>query len=253
MTDPAPSLDLLPGIPADKVAERLARSPGSEFSTGKFTSPESSAALAVNAFGWFIDRAKSLPAMAGVPMGAPETIEIEAEMRLPWRGGPHPWLDAVVSTATTMVGIESTRYEPFRPRKANSFPPNYDEYDWGEGMARYTSLRLALTSGKKTYRHLDAVQLVKLAFGMKVQGTKRGRGAVLVYLHAAPDTWANGKALDRDSITRHAAEAADFARAVKGDDVVFMPMRWADLLDQWAKKPDLAPHVKELHQRFGTV
>lgn len=253
MNTSATPLDLLPGVPADKVLERLARSPGCEYSTGKFSSPESSSALAVNAFGWFIDRAKSLPALPSVPMGNPEIVEIEAEMRLPWRGGPHPWLDAVVSTPTTMVGIECARYEPFRPRKANVFSANYDDYDWGDSMARYTSMRLALTSGKKTYRHLDAVQLIKLAFGMKVQGTKRGRGAVLIYLHASPDSWANGKALDPDSIARHYAEIADFARAVKGDDVVFMALHWADLLDQWAKKPEIAPHVKELRQRFGTV
>lgn len=249
MTDPA----FLPGVPAEAVLASLRRSPGSELASGKFDSPESSAALVANAFGWFLDRPKALPPLPGVPMGQPETVEIEAEMRFPWTGGRHPWLDASITTPTTLVGVESKRYEPFRPGKAMGFSEAYDSRDWGKGMARFTAMRRALTEGKQTYRHLDAVQLVKHAYGLKTQSVKRARGAVLVYLFAEPAQWASGKQVSADGIARHRAEVADFARAVRGDDVTFVPLRWADLIDQWAKDPALFSHATALKGWFGSV
>jgi hypothetical protein len=249
VTDPA----FLPGVSAEAVLAALGRSPGNEVASGKFDSPESSAALAVNAFGWFLDRPRSLPPLPGVPMGLPVTVAVEAEMRFPWSGGRHPWLDAAVTTATTLVGVESKRYEPFRPGKANSFSEAYDSRDWGKGMARYTAMRLALTEGRQSYRCLDAVQLVKHAYGLRTQSVKRGLGAVLVYLHAAPATWANGKPVSPEAIARHQAEIADFARAVRGDDVTFVALRWSDLLADWAKVPALAAHVDAIRTRFGPL
>lgn len=245
--------EFLPGVPAAAVLAALSRAPGSELASGKFASPESSAALAANAFGWFLDRPRLMLPLPGVPMGLPDTVEIEAELRFPWRGGRHPWLDAVITTATTLVGVESKRYEPFRPGKASSFSEAYDSRDWGKGMARYTAMRQALTEARQNYRCLDAVQLVKHAYGLRTQSVKRGLGAVLVYLHAAPATWANGKPVSPEAIARHQAEIADFARAVKGDDVAFVPLRWADLLADWAKMPAMADHAAAITARFGPL
>jgi hypothetical protein len=249
MTDPA----FLPGVPAESVLAALRRSPGSELASGKFDSPESSAALVANAFGWFLDRPKVLPPLPGVPMGQPDTVEIEAEMRLPWTGGRHPWLDAAITTPTTLVGVESKRFEPFRPGKAVGFSEAYDSRDWGKGMARFTGMRRALAEGRQTYRHLDAVQLVKHAYGLKTQSVKRARGAVLVYLYAEPAQWASGKPVSSDDIAHHRAEVAGFARAVRGDDVTFVALRWADLLDQWAKDAALFAHATALKGWFGSV
>lgn len=249
MSDPT----FLPGVPADAVLAALGRSPGNELASGKFDSPESSAALAVNAFGWFLDRPRSMLPLPGVPMGLPEALEIEAELRFPWSGGRHPWLDAVITTPTTLVGIKSTRYEPFRPGKASSFSEAYDSRNWGRGMARFTAMRLALTEGRQSYRCLDAVQLVKHAYGLRTQSVKRGLGAVLVYLHAAPPTWASGKPVSRDAIARHQAEITDFSRAVKGDDVTFIALRWSDLLADWAKAPAMTAHAAAIKDRFGPL
>ena len=249
MSDPS----FLPGVPGAAVLAALARSPGNEVASGKFDSPESSAALAVNAFGWFLERPRSMLPLPGVPMGLPEALEIEAELRFPWSGGRHPWLDVAITTANTLVGVESKRYEPFRPRKATTFSEAYDTRDWGKGMARYTAMRLALTEGRQSYRCLDAAQLVKHAYGLRTQSLKRGLGAVLVYLHAAPATWASGKPVSPEAIARHRAEIADFARAVKGDDVTFVPLRWADLLADWARMPALSAHAATIRDRFGTL
>ena len=156
-----------------------------------------------------------------------------------------------VTTATSFVGICARRYEPFRPAKANRFAEPFDSVDWGSGMARFDAIRAALTQGSLAYRHLDAVQLVKQAYGLRNQAHRRARGAVLVYLHAAPAAWANGKPVDQASIARHAAEVDDFAKRVKGDDVAFSRLRWSDLVAQWASLPALAPHAAALQDRLG--
>ena len=249
MTHPA----FLPGVPAEAVLAALQRSPGNEVGSGKFDSPESSSALAANAFGWFLERPDLLPPLPGVPMGKPVGLEIEAEMRFPWSGGRHPWLDVAITTATTLVGVEAKRYEPFRPAKATVFSEAYDSRDWGPGMAAYDALRAELTAGRLRFRHLDAVQMVKHAYGLRTQGMKRGRGAVLVYLHASPVAWASGKPVDPGAIRAHAAEVAAFAGRVKGADVTFLALRWSDLLAQWDGVPALAAHAGAIRGRFGVV
>ena len=238
----------LPGVPADAVLAALARLPGLDLD-----SPDSSAALVANTFGWFLNRPRLLLPFPGVPMGLPETVELGVEMQLPMRSVRHPRLDAVVTTPTTLVGIVSKRYQPFRPAKATAFTEPFDSRDWGPGMARFGAMRQALATGRQTYRHLDAVSLVKQAYALRTQSVKRGRGAALVYLHAAPSHWANGKPVDPKAITRHQSEVTDFARAVKGDDVTFVALRWSDLLAQWAKQPALAAHATALTGWFGAL
>lgn len=243
----------LPGVPEAAVLASLKRSPGNELASGKFDSPESSAALAVNAFGWFLDRPDLLPALPGVPMGRPRAVEVETEMRFPWSGGRHPWLDAAITTETTLVGVESKRYEPFRPKKASTFSEAYGGRDWGAGMSRFNALRHALEAGDQSFRCLDAVQLVKHAYGLRTQGMKRARGAVLVYLHALPAAWASGKPLDPALGAQHETEIARFAEAVAGSDVTFVALRWRDLLAQWAASPALAAHAAAITARFGPL
>lgn len=243
----------LPGVPAQAVLSALRRSPGNELASGKFASPESSAALAANAFGWFLDRPGQLPPLPDVPMGQPEQVEVEAEMHFPWRGGRHPWLDAAITTPTTLVGVESKRYEPFRPQKSVTFSEAFDSRDWGTGMQPFTRLRRALVAGQASFQALNAAQLVKHAYGLRHQAVKRGRGAVLVYLYAEPATWASGKPVDPARITLHRAEVARFAKAIHGADVTFCALRWSDLVAQWAKTPALAPHAAAITAQFAPL
>ena len=99
----------------------------------------------------------------------------------------------------------------------------------------------------------EYVQLVKHAYGLKTQSVKRARGAVLVYLYAEPAEWASGKPVSPDAIARHRAEVADFARAVRGDDVTFVTLRWSDLLSQWSREPALFAHATALRGWFGAL
>ena len=243
--------EFLPDLPVEGILECLKRSPGNELRSGKFDSPDSSAALVANAFGWFLNRPLVLPDLPGVPAGQVQSVTLEAEMRFPWTGGRHPWLDVGIETDTTLIGIESKRYEPFRPAKATGFAEVYDKPVWGEKMTRFTALRDALVAGEESFVALDAVQLIKQAYGIYTRSQKRALGAVLVYLYAEPATWANGKQVDPARIALHRREVAAFGRAVAGDSVVFVPIRWADLLEQWAGQPALKAHVRGLRERFS--
>lgn len=245
-------MEFLPGVPAEAVLSCLRRSPGNELGSGKSGSPESSAALAVNGLGWFIGRAGLLPQLPGVPMGRPEEVRIEVEMRFPWRGGRHPWLDAAVMTQTTLVGIESKRFEPFRPGKVADFSPAFDR-NWGGGLSRHVALMRDLAQGRALFRTLDAAQLVKHAFGLATQAQKQGRGAVLVYLYAEPLHWASGKAVDPGLIALHRTEIDTYAARVSGDLVTFVPLRWRDLLAQWAGDAALSGHAAAVSARFGPL
>ncbi len=250
MTDPVP--DFLPDLPVDRIMGSLRLSPGHEIRTGKFDSPESSAALVANAFGWFLTRPASLPHLPGVPAGAVLSVELESEMRYPWAGGGrHPWLNVGLATQTTLIGIRARRYEPFRPAKNTGFADVYDRPVWGPNMNRYTQLQRDLVEGAVEFECLDAVQLVKDAYGIRTRAEKRALGAVLVYLYAEPALWANGKPVDPARIAQHRREVAAFSKAVAGDNCVFVPVRWTDLLHQWSKMPALKAHVLGLRAKFG--
>ena len=186
-------------------------------------------------------------------LGAVEAVDLAAEMRFPWSGGRHPWLDVAIMTHTTLVGVAARRYEPFRPAKQTGFADVYDRPVWGPNMARYTALALQLIEGTADYRSLNAAQLVKDAYGIRTRASKRALGAVLVYLYAEPAAWASGKPVDAAAKARHRAEIARFGATVAGDDVVFVPLRWGDLLRQWAQVPALSSHVAALRARFGDL
>lgn len=249
-----PMTNLLPHLPADLILAALNRSPGNEIRTGKFDSPESSAALVANGFGLFLDRPADLPPLPGVPMGPVQAVDLEAEMRFPWSGGRHPWLDVSLTTATTLVGIESKRFEPFRPAKATGFSEVYDRPVWGAQMTRYTRLMHDLVAGTVAFQALDAVQLVKHALGLRTRAEKQAKGAVLVYLYAEPPLWPRtGKPVDPARIRAHRHEVAQFAGLVKGDQVTFVALRWAELLADWAGRPGLAPHAAAVAERFGPL
>ena len=56
----------LPGVPGPEIEAIFDVVAGNEIATGKFDSPESSAALAANAFGFFLQRASELPGPSAV-------------------------------------------------------------------------------------------------------------------------------------------------------------------------------------------
>lgn len=245
--------EFLPDLPVDMILDALGRAPGNELKSGKIDSPESSSALAVNAFGWFLNRPDMFPMLPG-GMGQAKSVEVEAEMRFPWAGGKHPWLDAAIVTDRCLIGVESKRYEPFRPLKNNTFAESYDRKVWGEKMVGYTSIRRTHANGARRFSCLDDVQLVKHAYGLRTEGQRRHLKPVLLYLYAEPMAWANGKAVDPAKIAAHQADIELFAKTVEADEVAFVPMTWTAMLALWNRgKMPLAQHAARVAERFGPL
>ena len=240
----------LPGIPVARVIAAFARAGGQEIESGKLASPESSAALAANCFGWFMERPADLPPFPGLPgLGWPALeVDIECQMRFPWRGGRHPWLDAAIQTPTHLIGIESKRFEPFRDSKTASLSPAYDRAGaWGDSMAPWQAMRDALRANPALFHHLDAAQLVKHALGLLTQARRVGKTPLLVYLYAEPSS-RDGKPIPPDTHARHRAEIASLATAVAGAEVGFHATSYRDWLSHW---PDPArTHAERLIARF---
>ena len=224
----------LPGVPVEAIAAALSRAGGKEIESGKLASPESSAALAVNSFGFFLNRPAGLPPFPPLTdLDWPATqVEVERQMRFPWRGGRHPWLDAAVETATHLIGVESKRYEPFRDAKSVSLSDAYDRDVWGPDMQPYCEMRDALRAGSVAFTYLDATQLVKHAYGLVTEGHRIGRQPVLLYLFAEP-AQRRSTPISPEALEGHRAEIQTFARAVDGAAVRFAACSYREWLGGW--------------------
>jgi hypothetical protein len=244
-------LQFLPGIPASHVLDRLTKAGGKEIESGKFSSTESSAALAVNCFGWFVERPERLPPLPGLETaGVPEMVDVEFCARFPWSGGRHPWLDAVVKTPTTLIGIESKRLEPFRDVKPVRLSNAYDRDVWGTHMKRYERMRDRLSSGEEKFVHLDAVQLVKHGFGLVTEGHRRNRTPILFYLFAEPAA-RSGHAISSEDLARHRDEITRFSEAVEGDEVVFRSASYREWFDTWPRlESSIVAHGRAVMESF---
>jgi hypothetical protein len=242
----------LPGVAAEHVIGRLRAAGGKEIESGKLASPESSAALAVNTFGWFVKRPDLLPPLPGLAhAGMPRMVDVEYCARFPWSGGRHPWLDAVVETDTYLVGIESKRYEPYRDRKAVSLSDAYDRPVWGDAMQPFERMRDRLRSGELAFSFLDATQLVKHAFGLVTDAKRRSRKPALFYLYAEPQQRA-GKPVPASAFAAHRIEVERFAAEVGGAEVEFVASSYREWLNGWAVGSSaVAAHAEAVIAEFG--
>lgn len=237
---------ILSHLPAEEILAAFAAAPGNEIGSGKFLSPESSAALAANTFGLFIGgRAVDLPPLpATETMGWPATsVTLEGIVRFPWSGGRHPCLDALIETGTALIGVESKRFEPLRPKQPGKFSDAYWRPRWGEAMRSYESIRDLCRDNASPFRVLDAAQLVKHAFGLRSEAERRRyagnpRAPVLYYLQAEPASWpGGGKAIGAEIHEAHRGEIQLFAKLVAGDEVEFHSCSYGDLLAGWKQHP----------------
>lgn len=83
---------ILPGLPNDLIRAQYVAAPGNEFESGKFLSEESSACLAANTFGFFLDKPATIPSfpIEGENFWPPHSVRLEVENRFPWSGGDTP-------------------------------------------------------------------------------------------------------------------------------------------------------------------
>ena len=250
----------LRGVPSADIERILDAAPGDEIGSGKFDSPESSAALAANVFGFFLHRPQDLPPLPGCPdtQWPARSLSLETTIRFPWRGGRHPVLDCLVATPSTLIGIESKRFEPYRDSKAADFSKAYWRPVWGDRMKGYERVRDSLHENARQYHFLDAAQLVKHAFGLRAEvhrpGRHRGLRPVLFYVHAEPEFWpGTGKRVDEDERAGHREEIARFSHLVKGDEVAFVPCAYRGLLEPWRDDcgEEIGAHAEAVMARFS--
>ena len=232
--------NLLPGIDPLRVEADLRGKGGSELE-GKFRAAHSSAALAVNSFGYFLggEMPLPIPGFAELQFDRFEGLFPTGVGRMP------PHLDAVAHNDETVVAIESKCLEYFTPKRAK-FASNYFEKivdkrrdgPWFSEMVR-------LSEQPRTYAHLDAAQLIKHAFGLEytVQGS-----VALLYVFWEP-TDARSHAL----FAEHRSELADFAGRVAGGKTQFSYMSYPELWAHWGTSgsASLAAHVKLLRARYS--
>lgn len=242
----------LPGVPKDLVEISLSEADGNELSSGKIDSPESSAALAVNTFGWFIERPEFLPRLPGIPdeEWPPRSVQIEYCARFPWSGGKHPWLDACIETNGYLIGVESKRFEPFRDKKTVSFSAAYSRPVWGSGMEPYERLRDVLAADPVKFEHLDAAQLVKHAFGLVTDARRKRKTPALIYIFAEPEVL-KGRKISQSVKDRHRLEIATFAEAVTGGAVGFQALSYREWLATWPPRPnEISEHRNAVIRMF---
>lgn len=240
----------LPGLDETAILACYQAAAGNEIASGKFDNPDSSAALAANGLGLFLNRASDLPPLPGTGGTWPaEDFALEAVVRFPWKGGRHPCLDALVTLPDRLIGIESKRYEPFRARKWQAFEQTYMR-DWGQGMGPWMQIRDAHQARRSAFRHADAMQLAKHALALATESTRQSRPAVLVCLYASPPAWSDGRPVSAAQLKAHAEEVEVLAAHTARSAVPLIALRWEDLLDQWAAEPALAQHVAAVRARF---
>lgn len=252
------SAHLLPGLPVDDIRACYVAAAGNEIDSGKFGSKESSAALAANTFGIFLRHPELLPPLPNTDeFGWPaSTVRHEGVVRFPWSGGRHPCLDVLIETQTALIGVESKRYEPFRPKGDAALSDAYDRDVWGSRMSGYTGIRDGLRSGNLSFRHLDAAQLIKHGFGLRTgvqDGAKyAGKRAVLFYLFAEPKAWSDGRLIDDSQHKLHRTEVQQFADLVRGNEVEFRWATYSDVLDSWksAEPGAVGDHASAVRAHF---
>lgn len=125
---------------------------------------------------------------------------------------------------------------------------------WGAAMRPFEDMRDGLAGGRTRFIFLDAALLVKHAFGLRTQGARRGRSAVLVYLYAEPKAYPDGRPVSKEEIAGHRAELASFTKAVSDPaaEVRFESLCYAELLAHWNLCPGeaLRNHAVALSSRF---
>jgi hypothetical protein len=248
----------LPGLPVDLIMAAYTAAPGNEIESGKFASPESSASLVANSFGYFLSDPQILPPLPGTEsLGWPaDTLGLEAFVRFPWSGGRHPCLDVLISTGGALIGIESKRYETFRSKSAGALSEAYWRPVWGEDMCGYEELRDELRDGKISFEHLDAVQLIKHAFGLRTAvqsgGAFSGKTPILYYIYAEPQAWPDGRVISDVSRVRHRHEIYIFKKRVEGCEVQFLSCSYDELFNSWRKSDNamLRMHADAVADRY---
>ena len=207
-----------------RAEQAFKRGGGSELLSGndrraKMSALHSSAALAVNVFDYWSERA-SAPLVTALGLSGPaDPIEFEAQFPTGLDGTP-PNLDVAIRFDSGVVtGIESKFTEWLAPKSPNKEHFRDKYFDVGEtarglwtsaGLSKCQELAEAMHAKATGFRYLDAAQLLKHALGLATQHRNRFSLYYLFY------------DLQGRESAKHRGEVQAFADAV-GDEIGF---RW---------------------------
>jgi hypothetical protein len=173
----------------------------------KIRALHSSAGLAINVFQhWEGSHGPVLPAALGFD-SVLQSVEIERQFESGLTGMP-PTLDVVLRLADgSIIAIESkfTEWMTAKRPKLDDFREKYlgaKRELWADvGLPSCQSLAEDIAAGRRQFRQLGALQLLKHALGLTVSG---GRPFSLIYLYFDIDA-------DADVAERHRVEVAELA------------------------------------------
>jgi hypothetical protein len=229
---------LLPCFSAERVRvirSQLERGAGGELrptSSGKRPAhaPYSSAALAANAFGGWIDHETEFR-LAGLE-GFDVPVSLEHKLKIA-HGGGEANLDCAISSPDSLVGVESKLTEYLAPHESVPWRTPYQQPEMAELLdGGWRAVFEASITSTWTPLQLGVEQLIKHALALNSHAN--GRAPHLVYVFWEPE---NGD--DHQEVVQHRAEIDELASKVVGTHPMFHACSYAELFAEWASlQPD---------------
>jgi hypothetical protein len=236
------SQNLIAGVHLNDFEADLRQGDGNELE-GKFRAAHSSSALAVNTFAPF----KANPAELWLPgTGGFTNLHFERKCPHGLAGRRSPNLDVLADGPNGVVAVESKCLEPLTPHVAKFAPAYESEIKDQRRQTAWFREMLRLVKEPRTYRWLDAAQLVKHAFGLAY--TFPDQPVTLIYLFWEPS---NPEAYP--IFAEHRAEVTRFAASIIGGGPEFVAMSYPKLWKLWDShsEPEWLPaHVARLRARY---
>jgi hypothetical protein len=200
----------------------------------KLRAAHSSAALVINTFApWRLQ-----PAPVILPGGGFQSLRFGQPCPTGLEGTP-PHLD-LVADGDPPVAVESKCTE-WMTAKGAKFAKSYQVFESRQGAEQWAAAMRRLTDLQDNYRHLDAAQLIKHAFGL----LRRFPGpVVLLYLYWEPRNFP-----EWPECAAHRAEIDRFGGDVRGSRVRLAHMSYRELWSSWEEKAS-REHLDRLRVRY---
>ncbi|UWQ90785.1 hypothetical protein K3727_18835 [Rhodobacteraceae bacterium M382] len=233
--------NLLSQVSPDDFELDLRAGDGNELGT-KFRAAHSSSALAVNSFAPFRSRIADLRLCE-----QSHFTDLQFERKCPTglRGGRAPNLDVLLTSESTVIGIESKLTEYLGPHIA-TFSAAYTNQIRDERREQgYFREMQRLMNAPNHYKWLDAAQLIKHGFGLAKTFT--GKAVSLCYLY-----WEPADPESSPAFAEHRAEIVEFADRVAGSTPFFFATSYPELWSSWRAEapPWISRHIDELEARY---
>jgi hypothetical protein len=238
-----PAQNLIEGVRLKDFEADLLQGDGNEMK-GKFRAAHSSSALAVNTFAPFKANLDALRLPGGSGFA---NLHFERKCPHGLVGRRSPNLDVLAEGPNGVVAVESKLLEPLGQHIAKFSPAYPAGITDTRCLTGWFGAMKQLMRDPRTYRWLDAAQLVKHAFG--IAHTFPDKPATLLYLF-----WEPSNPKEHPFFDEHRAEVARFAASIIGGRPDFVAMSYPELWRSWDAHSEpkwLQAHVSRLKARYG--